>query len=250
MQKQIHHLKVAVTICLVFLSLGIFAQSVHPKLALVHKQYYLRFPKTISFTQQTEIYRADTVFRRQTWYEAGQFPNLFRIDFGHPREGNAVIFRGDSTYNFSKGKLMKPSISPNILIYLLGGMYFEPLEQVSQKLTKKGFDVSKGYSATWKGRAVDIVGVSTPDSTKSQLWFDAKEHYLVRMVEQRDISRLECQFEGHQKTDKVWHETFVKIYSNNKLVQTEAYSNFRTNVTLQPSFFDPNSYGTWHWLKD
>lgn len=215
----------------------------------IHQQFYGQWPKTITFVQKTAMYRADTVFRTQTWYEAGIFPNLFRIDLGDIKDGNAIIYRGDSTYNIRKFLKLKPMVDQNILVYLLGGMYFETLDQVTQKLTAQGFDVSKAHKSKWKGRDIDIIGTATADTTVSQLWYDAKNHYLVRMIQQKPKSRLECQFENHQQIGKMWHETNVKIYVQNKLVQTEEYSDFKTNVALNPDFFNPDKFGSWHWMK-
>ncbi len=223
------------------------AQNVSPKFKVIHQQYYGKWPKTITFVQKTVMYRADTIFRKQTWYEAGIFPHLFRIDFGDPKDGNAVIYRGDSTYNFRKSQKLNPIISPNILVYLLGGMFFESTEQVNQKLKSDGFDLSKTYKTKWKGREVNVFGVDKADSTKSQLWYDGKNHYLVRMIEQKERSRMECHFENHQKIENIWHEGDVKIFVNNKLIQTENYNDFRINVPLNPDFFNPDKFGSWHW---
>ncbi len=249
MKNSLLYKKIGSTVFFSFICLTLAAQSLHPKLALIHERYFGKFPKTISFIQKTAMYRADTIFRTQTWYEAGLFPNLFRIDFGDPKEGNSVIYRGDSTYNFRESQKMKPNVNPNILVYLLGGMYFETQKQVAEKLGKDGFDLSKHYTGSWKGKSIEVFGVDKPDSTKSQLWFDTKDHYMVRMIQQKEKSRLECQFEKHQKTGNVWHETHVKIYVNDKLVQTEDYSNFKTNVELHSDFFNPEKYGSWHWFK-
>lgn len=225
------------------------AQELHPKFAAIHQQFYKQFPKTITFIQRTDIYRADTIFRTQTWYEAGRFPELFRIDFGDPKDGNAVIYKGDSTYNFRKSKLVKAGVDPNILIYLLGGMYFQSSQEVNQKLKADGFDLSKSYQTRWENRDVLVFGTAVPDSTKNQLWYDAKAHYLVRMINIKPQSRIECQFGNHQQTGKVWHEGFVKILINNQLAQTETYSNFKINVPLDLDFFNPSKFGTWHWLN-
>ena len=228
---------------------SVSAQALHPKFVDIHKEFYGQWPKTITFVQKTDMYRADTVFRTQTWYEAGIFPNLFRIDFGGPKEGNAVIYRGDSTYNFRKAKMLKANVDPNILVYLLGGMYFETADQVNQKLKLEGFDLSKSYQSKWNNRDVEIFGTTQADTTKSQLWYDAKNHYLVRMIQQKEKSRLECHFKNHQKVGKIWHEDNVKIFVNNKLVQTEGYSDFKIDATLNPDFFNPAKFGSWHWLK-
>jgi len=235
-------------IILFALASSAFAQ-ITPKFKEIHHQFYGQWPKTITFNQKTGFYRADTLTRSQIWYEAGIFPNLFRIDLGDPKDGNAIIYRGDTTYNFRQSKKLKPAVNPNILVYLLGGMYFETVDQVNQKLAKDGFDLSKGFKSTWKGKEVDIIGVASADTTKSQLWYDAKNHYLVRMIQQNEKSRLECQFEDHQKIGKIWHEGNVKIFVNDKLVQTEEYHDFKINVALKPEFFDPEKFGSWHWLN-
>ncbi len=236
-------------ILLVGLSITAAAQNINAKFKAIHQQFYGKWPKTITFVQKTNTYRADTLFRTQTWYEAGIFPHLFRIDLGNPKDGNAIIYRGDSTYNFRKFQKLKPNVDPNILVYLLGGMFFENLEQVNKKLTAASFDLSKAHKSTWKGREIDIFGTATADTTVSQLWYDSKNHYLVRMIQQQPKMRLECQFENHQQVGKMWHEGKVKIYIQNKLVQTEEYSDFKINVALNPDFFNPDKFGSWHWMK-
>jgi hypothetical protein len=237
------------TLAIVCCTAVAFGQNIAPNFKTLHQQYYGKWPKTITFVQKTQMYRADTVFRTQTWYEAGIFPNLFRIDIGDPKDGNAVIYRGDSTYNFRKSQKLKPSVNPNILVYLLGGMFFENLDQVNQKLKSEGFDLTQTFKTKWNGRDVDVFGTSTSDTTKSQLWYDAKEHYLVRMIQISPRNKLECHFSGHQKTGNVWHEGLVKIFVDDKLVQTEAYSDFKINVELNPDFFNPDKFGSWHWMK-
>ena len=66
----------------------------------MHDRYAGKWYKTFSFNQTTEIYRNDSLKRSETWYENIKFPNDFRIDFGNPDSGNAVIFKNDSSYLF------------------------------------------------------------------------------------------------------------------------------------------------------
>lgn len=234
---------------LIFLAINTEAQTLSEDFKEIHQKFYGKWPKTITFIQKTGFYKADTLNRTQTWYEAGIFPRLFRIDFGEPKDGNSVIYRGDTAYNFRQMQAVKPVVNPNILIYLLGGMYYDKVDEVFKKLGNDGFDLSKSYQAVWNGRQALVFGVASADSSKSQLWFDAKDHYLVRMIQQKEKSRLECHFAKHQQINKIWHETEIKIFANNKLIQTEEYHDFKTNVPLQESFFDPAKYGSWHWLK-
>ena len=68
----------------------------------MHDRYAGKWYRTFSFSQTTEIYRNDSLKRSETWYENIKFPNNFRIDFGDPDSGNAVIFKNDSSYLFRK----------------------------------------------------------------------------------------------------------------------------------------------------
>ena len=72
-------------------------------LKTMHDRFAGKWYKTFSFNQTTEIYRNDTLRRSETWYENIKFPNDFRIDFGNPDSGNAVIFKNDSSYLFRGG---------------------------------------------------------------------------------------------------------------------------------------------------
>ena len=96
----------------------------------MHDHYYGKQFKTLTFNQTTENYRNDSLVKTSAWYEAIQYPNHFRIDFGDPHHGNGVIFSKDSAYNFRNGKLAKVTVNTDDLTFLLGGMYFYSFEKV------------------------------------------------------------------------------------------------------------------------
>lgn len=100
----------------------------------MHDRYSGKWYKTFSFNQTTEVYRNDTLKPTETWYENIKFPKDFRIDFGNPGSGNAVIFKNDSSYFFKNGKHAGVRRDENDLIFLLGGMYFYSFDEVITKL--------------------------------------------------------------------------------------------------------------------
>ncbi len=211
-------------------------------------KYGGKWPKTISFTQKTVIL-TDTSKVHQTWYEAGSFPNLFRIDFDREK-GNSVIFNGDKQYRFSDHKLTRTSINNNPLIYLVGGLYFDEADTVKQKLSKMGVNVNLEHKGTWKGRSVRIIGDNSGDTTKNQLWYDEEHLYLVRFIQNINSKiRMDFDFYGHKKINNIWHEMFIDFYQNGKLTQTEEYLDYKTNIKLNEAIFDPSLYGTIHWLQ-
>lgn len=213
----------------------------------VMKNYSQKWPKTISFTQNTTFY-TPTGETKQTWYEAGAFPEKFRIDFDREK-GNAVIFNDRKEFYFKEHQLSRTGANNNPLIYLLGGMYFEKIDTVKSKLSKLGINMIIESDSTWKGRNILILGATKGDTTKSQLWFDSKNLYLVRFINNNGNSQMDVHFSGQKKIGSTWHEMIVDIFQNGKLKQKEEYFDFKTNIKLNEAIFDPHQFGKIHWLN-
>jgi outer membrane lipoprotein-sorting protein len=234
---------------LLFLLALNLALTVHAQNSVLNRtfiKYAGKWPKTISFTQETTFFRENGVVR-QTWYEAGSFPDYFRIDFDRAK-GDAVIFNGDEEFYFKVNVLTKKGKNNNPLIYLLGGMYFDSLDTAQAKLSKMGIGIDQQTTSIWKGRKAVVLGAKKGDTTSTQLWFDAKELYLVRYINNENASKLDVHFYGQQKIGSTWHESIVDIFRNGKLVQKEVYRDFKTNIKLDQAIFDPLKFGKVHWL--
>jgi hypothetical protein len=126
--------------------------------------------------------RADTVKGTSTWYEAIAYPDKFRIDFGAPREGNAVIFANDSVYNFKGGELKTRQFRINELMLLAGGLNALDKATALEKLRKAGYRTDLFREDTWQGRKAYVVGAPKGDEKTNQCWFDAEHLYLVRSL--------------------------------------------------------------------
>src|ERR1700712_1629402 len=116
----------------------------------MHDRYAGKWYKTFTFNQTTEIYHNDSLKRSETWYENINFPNDFRIDFGNPDSGNAVIFKNDSSYLFQKGQRVQVRPYADDLLFLLGGMYFYPFAEVTEKMKSFKYDLDKFHEDTWQ----------------------------------------------------------------------------------------------------
>src|SRR4051812_35387873 len=71
-------------------------QSGSDVLQLMHKRYFHAPCRSYTFSQKNSHYRNDSVIRHSEWYEAVEFPDKFRINFGDQKEGNFVIFKRDT----------------------------------------------------------------------------------------------------------------------------------------------------------
>ena len=163
------------------------------------------------------------------------------MDFGEADSGNAVIFRGDSAYRFRNGQLRSTSINNNEgLIFLLGGIYFYPLDQSIGMLGALHYDLDKFHEDTWKGKPVFVIGAGKGEEGVNQLWVDQKDLYLVRMLKFDGPRKEEALFDDYQSFNGNWTETQCIFYIDNKLVQKEIYHDCQFNGTLEDRIFDPS----------
>ncbi len=204
----------------------------------MHDQYAGKWYRTLTFNQTTEIYKNDSLKRFETWYEYVQFPSSFRINFGNADSDNAVIFKNDSSFVFRNSQKVKQSFYRNDLLFLIGGMYFYPFDEMLAGIKSFGFDYNKFHEDVWKGKSVYVIGASNQADTTNQLWIE-KEHFnIVRMIKFENNRKEEALFEGHVKLDGGYSETLVHFYINDQLIQVEKYHNLKPNASIDPAIFN------------
>lgn len=211
-------------------------------LKAMHDRYAGKWYKTFSFNQTTEVFKSDTLKQTETWYEHVQFPANFRIDFGNPDSGNAVIFKNDSVYIFRNAKHAGTRPDKNDLTFLLGGLYFYSFDDVIDKFKLLGYDLDKFHKDNWKGQPVYVIGAGKGEESINQLWIEKENFNLVRMIKFENGEKEEALFEGHVKLDGGYSESVVRFYINNKLVQVEKYHDMKVNVKPEESIFDPSKF--------
>jgi outer membrane lipoprotein-sorting protein len=212
-------------------------------LAKMHKKYYKKWHKNFTFTQTTKNYKNDSLIKTTPWHEYIVYPNLFRITFGEPKDGNAVIYKDDSTYVFRKGKLAQTVLRTEDMPFLIGGMYFMPLEKVYEKTTKEGFDVNKAYTGIHNGKPVYVIGAASAEEKVGQLFIDMETLLVVKFIKYLPNMKQEVTMDKHIKVSKRGYtETEVGILINDKLYQTETYYNTKANTTINPQLFDTKNF--------
>ncbi|MGN6604692.1 MAG: hypothetical protein ACTHK8_19700 [Ginsengibacter sp.] len=217
-------------------------QSGKELITKIHQVYAGKWYKSFQFKQTTERYRNDSLISSQVWTEHIQFPENFRIDFGDVDSGNAVIFKNDSSYIFTNGKLMRTSYYPNDLLFLLGGIYFYPLDTAIAKFQSFGFDINKFHVTNYEGKKVYVIGADEDGEETNQAWFDSQHFNLVRMIKYDNKHKEDALLQKHVKLDGGFSETLVKFYLDDKLLQVEKYFDLKANVAMEPKLFDTNNF--------
>lgn len=208
----------------------------------MHDRFAGKWYKTLSFNQTTEVYRNDSLKRTETWYENIKFPTDFRIDFGDPDSGKAVIYKNDSSYFFKDGKMAGVRPDENDLLFLLGGMYFYKFDDVVSKMKSYGYDLDKFHEDKWQGKEVYVIGAGKGEDSVNQLWIEKENFSPVRMIKFENNNKEEAYFENHMELGGGYTETLVHFFINGKLIQVEKYHDLRANEEINSSIFDIKNF--------
>ncbi len=211
-------------------------------LSIMYKRYNGNWYKNFTFTQTTENFKNDSLIKTSTWYEAIVFPDDFRISFGEIKEGNAMIQKKDSVFNFRKGKLFRRGTKGEDLTFLLGGMYFIPFDSVKARIKKEGYDISKVHESVWQGKKAYVLGTESDDEKANQLWIDKEKLIVVRFIKYDEKNKEEAIFGEHKQFGKAWSETSCDFLVNDKLIQREKYYDCKANTDVDMRLFDPYNF--------
>ncbi len=234
-------------ICLILMIAVISSAATAPitsakLLKKMYDRFHNKWYKTFSFSQTTEIYRNDSMIHSEIWFENIKFPDKFRIDFGDPDSANAVIFRNDSSYLFSRSQLVRIDANKDDLLFLLGGLYFYPFDSVITKMNSYGYDLNKFYQDTWKGKPVYVIGADNNKDSVNQLWIENENYSPVRMLKYENRNKEEALFENHVPLGGGFTETLVHFYVNDKLIQVEKYHELKGDSPIEDAIFDPYKF--------
>ncbi len=209
----------------------------------MYSRYHGKWHRTLSFNQTTEMYKNDSLFKSQVWYEHILFPDKLRIDFDSLKSGSGIIFKSDSTYVFNKHKLGRSYKNENELIFFLGGMYFETFSKLLEHFKDLHYDLGKFHADIWKGNPVYVIGADRSGEKVNQLWIDQENLVPVRFIKYEGDTKEEGTFENHAKLKGGWSETLCKFWINDKLVQVEKYHDLVAGAPVDQSIFEPGLIG-------
>jgi hypothetical protein len=208
--------------------------------------------EAFTFKQETIRYRGDTLTGDTSiWYEVIQYPDKFRIDFGHPEAGNAVIYKSDSAFVFREGILQTARYEPMPLLFLEGGMLFYPFDEVMSRLQSLGLDTAVFNQQEWQGNSYWVLGAEPGDLQSRQVWVDTKTLMPVRRIDpHRSGKSIELVYKNFKEFEGHWIETRVDIFIDGNFIQKEFYHDIDPDPKIPEGLFDPEKFGMVHWKKD
>ena len=226
----------------------------HALLAQMRDRYAGKWFRTLTFVQKTTTKRPDGTEQVATWYEAQRGSRL-RIDMGDPALGNGALYTADSLYVMRAGKVARARAEGNPFLPLIVGVYLQPLAETEAQLAAYKVDLGRVHSQDWEGRATYVVGASAPsDSTSPQFWVDRERLIVVRFLlplfPTPDNHLQDARLENNVPVGGGWLATRVRMLDKGVPLQSEEYSDWKVDVALPESFFQPEHWSEGpHWAK-
>jgi len=230
--------KLILAIVAVLISAAASAQNSVSVLKKMYARYHAKWRSSLTFDQTTYRYKPDgTLADSGLWHEQMLYPDKLRIDI--IKSGVTILFRGDSTYAFRDGKVLRANKQENELIFYLGGMYAMPFDSVLAHFKKIGLDLAKFHTSTWKGKPVYVLGANTDGEKVKQIWIEQDRLIMLRNLSYDNNTDEEGIFEDHYKVGNAWSEGKCTFYFNGKIAQVEKYFNIKPNLPMDARIFDP-----------
>jgi hypothetical protein len=216
-------------------------------LRAMHDRYQSTWYQTVVFTQKSTTYKPDGTNSSETWYEAALLPGKLRIDIGPASDGKGYVLADGTATVFENNKVVRSRPLVNMLLVLGFDVYRQDPETTAKIVTGEGFDLAKLHEDTWDGHPVYVVGAEKGDLKSKQFWVQKDTMLFVRVIEpaRADPSKLDdIRFENYKPLAGAWIAERVEVYSEDKKVFSEEYSDIQANVKLDPAMFDREKFAT------
>lgn len=218
----------------------------------MHDRYERSWYATVTFTQKSTTYNPDGTTKVETWYEAASLPGKLRIDFGPVSDGNGVILSNGTATFFQKGQQTASRPFVNMLLTLGFDVYKQAPETTIAQLKTEGIDLTKIHEEVWQGEPTYVVGADKGDLKSKQFWVEKKRLLFVRIFQpdRRDPAKIgDTRFTDYRELKNGIIAARVEVYTEDKLIFTEEYSDIQIGAKLDPVVFDPKQFTTAHWQK-
>jgi hypothetical protein len=214
----------------------------------MHKHWAGKWSKNMQFEQNVYLYRNDSLVREEVWQELLSSPKNLHIRFNGFETGNGVIFRNDSVYYFSGGKVARQEKRVHHLLLLAFDVYFLPPSQTEKQLQELGFNLDVSYEKEINGKKIIVVGTKEPSDTQtSQFWVEKENMYLTRVIHNAGGVVSDIELKSYQMIDNYPVATEISFKNNGKLRMVEKYFNISFPKNVNSDIFDIQKVASTKW---
>jgi hypothetical protein len=212
----------------------------------IHDRYAANAPRNVTFVQKTTVTLSSGSQIVQTFYTAGELPGRWRVDIDRSSK-NGNLYLGDSTYQFTAGKLAKADTGINEILSIAFDVFSQPAVKSESMLRRLGIDATKLHETNWRGAVVYVVGAARGDSNSKQIWVERDRLIPVRLLENTKQGHADYRFGAYTQAGGQWVPGEIEQFVNGKRRLLEQLTQVHTNVLLPDALFDPKRFSSAHW---
>jgi len=205
---------------------------------LMKDSYNNSYLKNFTFSQYITEYKNDTVINKTIWHEAYSCPNKLVIKIDSFNSGNGYIFNQDTFFIMKNNMVDKKHRDIHDLLLLGFDIYAQPFQTSFEKLTEKGYDLSKVCETKINGREAYCIGVNNITDKENNFYIDKENLCFIKMVSYTHSRYNEAIFADYKIVKGKYIATKVLFYNKSQLIMSEEYFNMDFPEFLDSRIFN------------
>jgi len=161
--------------------------------------------------------------------------------------GAGYIFNQDTLYVMKNNCVAMKRRDMHDLLILGFEIYELPFQTLHDKLTEKGYDLSKACETELNGRAVYCIGVDKESDRQNKFYIDKEHLCFVKMMSYTHSRYDEAVFADYKTIQGIFIATKVMFYNKGQLTMLEEYYDMNFPDTLDSKIFDHKLFKEAKW---
>ena len=214
----------------------------------MHDKYAGNWYRTLRFAQTNTFYGQSGKETISRWVENLSVPGRLRIDFEPLTSKSGLLILNNRVTTFDNGKRVDSRRAIQPILTLTADVYAIPAEITIRRLDSLKFDLGKFRSDKLDKKRVYVVGADEGDLESNQVWVDAEQLLLVRLIQQdkRDDRTIVTDTRVGEYRDIDGYPVAHEFMStrDGKPYFKEVYEDVRVNAELPEGIFDPSRWAS------
>jgi hypothetical protein len=198
----------------------------------INNRYYGKWFTQVKFSQTADSYQNDSLVNSESWDEEYNFPSNLVIYTKPGDTSYLYICRNDSVIIYEHDSLISATHETHDAIILSMDIYNMTYSKIMERWKDLPYDISKFHKRDYNDKNIYVIGALEGDTTSNQVWFDAENLYLIKLIKQKKNGLREVEFLNYQQLENGWIEQEVVFKLNGKVKLIEKYTNIKASGEL------------------
>lgn len=206
-----------------------------------------RWYKNLTFIQDAIFYKEGKVEKTEQWHEALSAPGKLCIKFNGLDSKNGVVFADGKMFSVKEGTLVTQRPFVHDILLTSFDVYFLKVYETTHLLDSMGYNCKVFHQDEFNGRKVFVVGAKKGDESSPQIWIDAENWYVHRLIYKQKDKTYEVVLGDYSMIENNHVAKTVTFKINGQLSMVEKYHDIKFPKELKEEIFDPLKFTDAKW---